>query len=310
MASLKMQIFNKIDSLKCFGQSKKEAKKEQRMIDEFVGEKTNSLRVNGIFSKSTCDNYKKHALDFASWERDKHPQKEYKILDKIPLEHVGEWLNEGIKKGESGYTTRLKASALAKIKGCHTFDFGIKLPSKKGDRPFIKRSRLKVEYDKHFSEVNNQDIVYFCKATGLRRSELEQLKPEQIRYDEKGDLIIDLKFKKAYRTTTKGGRGRIVHPIKTDWNIVIKAKEYAEKIAQEHVFNKVHHAMDVHHYRGIFAKKKYQEVIASLKANGQTIVNNYICRDGSGRRYNKTALKITSENLGHSRLDVVVKNYL
>lgn len=310
MASLKMQIFNRIDSLKRFGQSKKAAKKEQKIQDEFIGKKTNPLRADGIFSKNTCDIYKKHALDFASWERGKHPQKEYKILDQIPLEHVGEWIKEGIDKGESGYTTRLKASALAKVMGCHTFNFGVELPSKKGDRQYIRRSRLNVTYDNHFCEENNKDIIDFCKATGLRRSELEQLKPQQIKYTKEGNIIIDLKSQKTYRTTTKGGRGRIVHPIKEDWNIVIKAKEYAEKMGQQHVFNKVHHAMDVHHYRGIFAKRKYQEAIASLKTSGKKIILNYICRDGSGRRYNKTALKITSENLGHSRLDVVVKNYL
>lgn len=310
MASLKLQIFNRIDSLKRFGQSKKVAKKEQKTQDEFIGTKTNSLRVDGIFSKNTCDAYKKHALDFASWERDNHPQKEYKILDQIPLDHVGEWLNGGMEKGESGYTTRLKASALAKIKGCHTYDFGVKLPSKKGDRPFIKRSRLTVPYDKHFSEENNQDIKNFCEATGLRRSELEQLKPEQIKFDKEGTLIIDLKSLKEYRVTTKGGRGRIVHPIREDWNIVINAKENAEKMGQECVFNKVHHAMDVHSYRAIFAKHKYEEAIATLKTSGKKIELNYICRDGSGRKYNKTALAITSENLGHSRLDVVVKNYL
>ena len=123
-------------------------------------------------------------------------------------------------------------------------------------------------------------------------------------------MIIDLKSQKSYRVTTKGGRGRIVHPIREDWNIVIKAKQHAEKMGQYHAFNKVHHAMDVHSYRGIFAKRKYQEVIADLKAKGKKIINNYICRDGSHRKFNKTALAIVSKNLGHNRLEVVVKNYL
>jgi site-specific recombinase XerD len=310
MASLKFQIFKKIDSLKRFGQSKKEAKKQQKNMDEIIGQKTNSLRADGIFSKNTCDTYKRNALNFATWERQMHPQKEFKILDKIPREHVGEWLKEGIDKGESGYTTRLKSAAMAKIMDCHTYDFGIEMPSKKGDRLAIKRSRNTVAYDKHFSLENNKDIIDFCKATGLRRSELEQLRPEQITRDKENKLIIDLRSKKSYRVTTKGGRGRIVHPIREDWNIVIKAKEYAEKMGQDHVFNKVHHAMDVHSYRGIFAKRKYQETLADLKAKGKKIINNYICRDGSHRRFNKSALGTTSQNLGHKRLDVVVKNYL
>ena len=295
MASLKYQILEKIDSLKCFGESKKEAKKEQKLMDEIIGQNTNSLRVDGIFSKSTWDSYKRNSLNFATWEKQMHPQKEFKILEQIPKEHVGEWLKEGIDKGESGYTTRLKAAAMAKVMGCHTYDFGIEMPSKRGDRLAIKRSRNTVEYDKHFSPQNNKDIIDFCKATGLRRSELEQLKPEQIRYDENNNLIIDLKSQKSYRVTTKGGRGRIVHPIRKNWNIVIKAKQYAEKMGQDHVFNKVHRAMDVHNYRGVFAKRKYQEVIDDLKSKGKKIINNYICQDGSHRKFNKTALAITSK---------------
>lgn len=174
----------------------------------------------------------------------------------------------------------------------------------------IKRSRNDVAYDKHFSKENNKDSVDFCKATGLRRSELKNIRPEQIKYDEKNRLVLDFKSIKEYRVMTKGGRGRIIYPIKSDWGIILKAKELAEKMGQTTVFQKVHHAMDVHSYRTIFTKRKYQEVIAELKEEFVEIKLDYICRDGSGRRYNKTALRITSENLGHSRLDVVVKNYL
>lgn len=309
MASLKFQILKRIDSLKRFGQSKYQAKKDQKILDQLTGEKFNSLRTDGIFSFSTCDDYKKHALNFATWERNMHPEKEYKILDKIPLAHVEEWLKESINKEESGYTTRLKASALAKVMGCHTNDFGVKMPSKKDDRQYITRSRGKVEYDKHFSEENNKDIVDFDKGTGLRRSELSQITPQQITTDKDGNLILDFKSKAEYRKMTKGGRGRIIHPLRKYWDIVKRAKEQAIKMGQEHVFNKVHHAMDVHSYRAIFAKEKYAEALQDLKESGHKCENDYICRDGSGRRYNRTALYITSQNLGHGRLDVIVKNY-
>lgn len=310
MASLKMQIFKRIDALKRFGQSKYQAKKEQKVFDEFLGKKKNSLRVVGIYSKSTCDTYKKYALNFATWERQKHPEKEFKILYNIPKEHIGEWLREGISTGESSYTTRLKGAALAKIFGCEINAFGVKMPSKKGDRPYIKRSRYEVKSDRHFSIENNQNIINFCRATGLRRSELEKLGPEQIKYDNYKKLIIDLKSDKSYRVTTKGGRGRTVHPIKRLWSVVVEAKEKAECLGQTVVFQKVHGAMDVHSYRREFAQEKYKEVIKEFEDKSREIKLDYICRDGSGRRFNRAALRITSENLGHSRLDVVVKNYL
>lgn len=306
MASLKFQILKRIDSLKCFGQSRHKAKQKQKEADLFLGVKQNSLRAPGIYSKSTCDNYKKHALNFATWERKKHPEKEYKILDNIPRNHVGEWLKESIDKGESGYTTRLKAASLAKIFGCHTYSFEIKLPSKRGDRLRIKRSRHDVEYDKHFSEKNNKEVKDFCKATGLRRSEVAKIKPEQIIKDEEENVILDFKSKKEYRVMTKNGRGRFIHPLCGTYNIILKAKEKAEKAGQATVFEKIHHALDVHSCRRYFAQHKYMEILQGLKEKKL----DYICRDGSGRRYNKKALRSTSEDLGHSRIDVVVKNYL
>ncbi|KAA8673372.1 hypothetical protein [Clostridium sp. HV4-5-A1G] len=310
MASLKMQILKRIDTLKMFGQSKHKAKKQEGQVDKMLGIQNNPLRVYGIYSKTTCDTYKKYCLDFATWERQRHPEKEFKILNNIPYDHIGEWLCEGISKGESGYTTRLKGAALAKLFQCNINAFGVKMPSKKGDRLKIKKSRNNVEFDKHFSVENNKDIINFCRVTGLRRSELRQLSPGQIKLNSKGEVIIDLKSKKSYRITTKGGRGRIVHPIKEGWNIVLESKNRAEELGQTLVFLKVHSAMDVHSYRREFALNKYKEVIKELKNHGKDIKLDYICRDGSGRRYNKEALRITSENLGHSRLDVVVKNYL
>lgn len=46
----------------------------------------------------------------------------------------------------------------------------------------ITRSRNKAKRDKNFSEANNWRLVEFCKGTGLRRSELKELKKEDL-YD-------------------------------------------------------------------------------------------------------------------------------
>ena len=162
-----------------------------------LGNKPNNLRTYGIHSTSTYNTYKKHALNFAKWERSVHPEKEYKNLETMPPKHVGQWLRESIAMKESGFTTRLKAASMAKIMGRNSNSFGIVLPSRKNDGPTITRSRNEVSYDNHFSEKNNAEIISFSKATGLRRSELEQLKPEQIKIDRKGDVTLDFKDRKS-----------------------------------------------------------------------------------------------------------------
>ena len=175
----------------------------------------------------------------------------------------------------------------------------------------IELEYVKLELEKRgytviskLSEAPCNAIICNLKNNGLLNYNLQNsIKTE-------GRLIIDLKSKKEYRVTTKGGRGRIVYVIKSAYDSVLKSKELAEKMGQTTVFQKVHHAMDVHSHRAIFAKRKYQEVIEDLKEKCIEIKLDYICRDGSGRRFNKQALAITSKNLGHSRLDVIVKNYL
>ncbi|HEY5589313.1 MAG TPA: hypothetical protein VIK86_10235, partial [Candidatus Paceibacterota bacterium] len=132
----------------------------------------------------------------------------------------------------------------------------------------------------------------------------------QICIDKAGNVTLDFTSKQEYKQMTKGGRGRTVHPLREKWDVVIEAKENAEKMGCETVFGKVSSAMDVHSYRSTFAQNKYEEAIKDLKASGKEIKLDYICRDGSGRRYSKIALTIVSHDLGHSRLDVVVKHYL
>ncbi|WP_298845918.1 hypothetical protein [uncultured Clostridium sp.] len=292
-----------------FGVAKNPEKAKQRQADLLAGNKPNPLRTYGIHSRESCDDYKRNALNFSVWERSNHGEKEFKNLDNIPKEHITEWLQASILKGNSMATTRLKAASMAKVMGCNSNTFGINL-SKRGDRDNITRSRGTVEKDKHFSIENNKEKINFCEATGLRRSELEQLRPEQICVDKVGNVTLDFSSKKEYRNMTKGGRGRTVHPIREKCDVVKNAKENAEKMGREHVFSKISSAMDVHSYRSTFAENKYSEAIKDLKDSGETIRNDYICRDGSGRRYCRIALTIVSKELGHSRLDIVVKHYL
>jgi len=78
-------------------------------------------------------------------------------------------------QGLSAWTVQLEAKALGKLYGINPEDENYFNPPKR-NREDIKRSRGDRVRDKHFSVTNNDELIKFCKGTGLRRSELGMLK--------------------------------------------------------------------------------------------------------------------------------------
>lgn len=130
-----------------------------------------------IYSWSTYRTYLKHGCYFTKWAKLTHNCKTIEAARPF----VDEYLQNCINKNLSPYTQKLTASALAKIYNCRTNNF---IKTETRYRADISRSRGQKIRDKHFSEIKNKDFVEFCKATGLRRSELKTLKKDQLYFDE------------------------------------------------------------------------------------------------------------------------------
>lgn len=75
------------------------------------------------------------------------------------------------------------------------------------------------------------------------------------------------------------------------------------------VFPYVHSKADIHGYRAIYASRLYKNMarpVESLKAP-----EKYICRkDKAGVVYDKKAMQIVSQALGHNRISVIANSYL
>ena len=67
---------------------------------------------------------------------------------------------------------QLEAKALGKLYGISPDDENYFNPPKR-KREEIKRSRGDRVRDKHFSKTNNDELIKFCRGTGLRRKELQ-----------------------------------------------------------------------------------------------------------------------------------------
>jgi len=197
-----------------------------------------------------------------------------------------------IDGGLSPYTQKLDAAALAKMYGCSSQDF-IKTETRR--RAAIVRSRGEKIRDKHFSEKRNQEFVDFCRATGLRRAEMKSLRGDQLVYDEDTkSYFLDV--------VGKGGRRRLA-PILS--NEAVQRVKGADGL----VWDKIPNGADIHAYRADYCISVYNKHARPLDSIPKK--NRYCCRsDLKGVWYDKNAMAIASQALGHNRISVIAAHYI
>jgi hypothetical protein len=140
--------------------------------------------------------------------------------------------------------------------------------------------------DKKFSVERNCDLVDFCRATGLHRRELKELRVDHVyRADERLMVFVE---------QGKGGRPAyrscIASTRKSSFRNIISGKK-----SEQLVIEKIPCRADIHGYRQEYANALYEE--------------------WAGTKYdydnkNEEVMLAVSAVLGHNRLDVVCRNYL
>lgn len=153
--SLVKQVQDTLDTKLQIGRKKKP--------DKIAG-----ISQNYIYSWETYHSYLKHCCYFVKWCKENHGCK--------TIEQCKAYASEWMKTREhlSVYTQKMEASALVKLYGCTLEELNIHTAARQ--RKDITRSRNTVKRDRHFSESNHAELVAFCRATGLRRAELQALR--------------------------------------------------------------------------------------------------------------------------------------
>ena len=318
-----------LTGMQAFGESKKEAV-------------ANGTEKEKIFSFNTYKSYWKHTKYFIKYIKENHP--ECTTL-KSAKKYVNEWLQARVDQGLSAWTVQLEAKAMGKLYGISPDDENYFKPPKR-NREDIKRSRGDRVRDKHFSKTNNDELIKFCKGTGLRRAELGELRGKDLVTREEIEAeISQLESRPAAELTPadtkrlemlqdtrlfegdyfthvrngKGGRERM-SPI-----IGPNTEQIVERIkstpAEEKVWQHIHQSADIHGYRAEYATIIYRAKARAIEEIPYDRVNRgtgrkyqsevYTCRkDEAGRKLDKAAMLVCSKALGHNRIEVVANNYI
>ncbi len=174
-------------------------------------------------------------------------------------------------------------------------------------RASVKRSRGKAIRDKHFSETGKyKRYVDFCRGTGLRKSEVENLRGNSFK-EENGQKYL-------YVTdSTKGGRYRTVPILKEYEDLVQEVCLQAGDnlvipiIAPDRL--KAPNGADTHSYRADYALSLYDRLKRPIEEIPSK--EKYYCRnDLKGVILDKEAMKVVSRALGHTRINVIAQSYL
>ena len=240
---------------------------------------------------------------FLDWCKENHGCKTLRQC----RQYVPEWIKS--RRGLSASTQKLDVAALSKLYRCY---------HGRGQKPFkdvetdtrrranIKRSRGDAVRDKHFSEKNNADLITFCKCSGLRRAELQDLRFEDFRLaapdgNEGPGLYV--------HRSTKGGRVRRINFVGSKDEIALCCDIMSKSNGLTKVWGKVHSGADIHSYRADYATRVYQMYARPIATLNHDEI--YYCRgDRKGTWLDKKAMLVASKALGHNRISIIASNYL
>ena len=267
-----------------------------------MGQSKHQAKADGtaqehIYSYNTYRTYMRHCNYFIAWARQHAPEghKPRSLKDCRP--YAAEWLQSRIDAGLSAYTVKLEAAALCKLYGASAEDLDLPRTPKR-HRADISRSRGTAVRDADFSTSRNQEIISFCRCTGLRRRELATIRGTDLCWGADGKAYIHV-------TPGKGGRERDAVILDNDPEVIARMQSAGDDL----VWPRIPSHMDVHGYRADYATALYQQVARDIDTIPPT--EQYHCRgDRAGVVYDRVAMLYVSRALGHNRISVIAGHYL
>jgi predicted transcriptional regulator len=165
----------------------------------------------------------------------------------------------------------------------------------------VVRSRDKAKALKYFSERQNIEQVIFAKCSGLRAAEMKALTADALYYDNEGNPWLNV------TKGTKGGRPRNVKFYGSDDELKLCVDRINN--CNGKVFPKYKECNN-HGYRSDYCKRVYDANARNIESIKNRHEKVFCRKDKKGIVYDKNALQICAEMLGHSRYQVCNISYL
>jgi len=317
--SLETQVLRLLKDKSKFGEKRHDAKiekanqvrneKYEKMKSEGIHVELEDVKVTkkevvleGIYSFQTFEDYKKTSLQFVKWLKENHNDVKF-IRDSHGL--AAEYLQSLVDRGLAATTISSQGSALAKLFGKPAATFGFNFPEKK--QKDIKKGRTEQPW-KASIQIKYAEELKVLSVIGLRRHEAAGVKTSQISEN----------YSKLHKISGKGGKIRDVEVLDPEL-----LRKYVESHPQKDgkIFPPLPKQMNIQQERRNYVTKFYKREEDKLypdktkidprEKNTEGKYINLITREGEeSKALNKEILTKITKNIGHNRLDVVVRNYL
>ena len=121
---------------------------------------------------------------------------------------------------------------------------------------------------------------------------------------------LSKKFPQVRIRNGKGGKERFVPIFAKDKKELTEIINTFKIAGDKKVFGKLPSHYDNHFYRGEYAKRAYKKFARPIR-NIRDKKEVYYCREErKGDAFDRNAMLITSQFLGHNRVDVIARHYL
>ncbi len=305
-----IQLNNRVNELLQIGQKK--------VKEQPGGEHYNPNRAPGIHSVKTADTYRRVINQLGEYCKSQG----VKDVSDINHETIAGFMAS--RSGESSWTASKDLSAINKVLGTHY------TPQEFG---FARRTQDKVVHNRGILTDNstrdaprNQLALHFARATGCRRSSILSVTTNKAIWDgaagSAGGIVIGFTF------TEKGGRTRsaLVLPSERTWVTKLVNDRTAERGPKGRLVDTCDSHCNPHYDRGTYAQEMYAAMVeARVKGEDiycghrDTFINEKALENAlekspyhgkTAHGYDKHICAELSQQLGHNRIDVVVRSYL
>lgn len=315
--SLPNAIINRLDQQMRIGESRHLAKRRIRAAAKQAGQTIPwSVPTGGIYSYGTRATYQPITLRFGDWVRETTPIRRLEDLDVQADELATRYLRERLAEGLAAHSLHTIRAALRQFFGSRTLASAVELPARK--RVEITRSRRPVKRDRSINRSHWRRLIRVCRATGLRASEVRDLRVRDVVRGADGRWTVHVR-------RGKGGKERTVAYVLTppdcpnSVTLTLEearatlvapgtgADEWLDELLatcqpDDHVIARIPDALDVQAERRWYAQTLYRAL------SGRELppaLERLRPQD-----YDRDAALIVSRQLGHNRMDVSLRNYL